>query len=119
MVSGWSHKAPCLGLSGVPYFTGHPVFGDLCPVSRKELLRDAICPVFLTALLVSSIKILDNLFKFIFVSLMKLSLYSSVIIYSVVVTVLDQCMQNMTKMYIYVTYKSIGILHDSVLTMMA
>ena len=35
-----------LGLPGVPYFTGRPVFGGLCPASRKELSRDAVCPVF-------------------------------------------------------------------------
>ena len=50
-----------IGLPGIPYFTGHPVFGGLCLVSRKELSQDTICPVF-RLFLVSSFKILDNLF---------------------------------------------------------
>ena len=41
-----SHFTFSLGLPGVPYFTGRPVFGDLCPASRKERLRDSSCPVF-------------------------------------------------------------------------
>ena len=50
------------------YFTGRPVFGGLCPASRKERSRDGICPIyqlFSFQVGAGAIKFLDNLFKFI------------------------------------------------------
>ena len=77
------YHRPWVGLPGILYFMGCPIFGGLCPASRKELSRDAFCPRIL-AFPVSNFKALDKLFYFILVlaiSLIKLSLYYSVNIY--------------------------------------
>ena len=35
-----------IGLPDVPFLPGRPVFWPVCPASRRNLSRDAICPVF-------------------------------------------------------------------------
>ena len=69
-------------------------------------------------LIVSSIKIIDNLFKFIYAFFID---ETATILFCCFVTVLDQCMQNLTKMYIHVTYKHwyftwLGVDNDGIIS---
>ena len=54
-----------VGLPGVPYFTGRPVFGGLCPASEKCCHGTLFVPYFCSSCL--KYQNLDKLFKFTYV----------------------------------------------------
>jgi len=41
-----NEQESCVGLPPVPFLPGRPVFQPVCPASRWNVCRVAICPVF-------------------------------------------------------------------------